>query len=145
MLKAIYNEDDYNFAMAEVARLWGAEPGSQAQGELEVWGILIDAYEHTLIKPARLDPVEVIKAEMDMSGRTKADLAAIIRANRVSEILERRRPLTLAMIRAISETWGVPADLLIADYVTSPPAAPEGRRSGRPAGRSARPAERTRA
>lgn len=116
MLKAIHNEDDYNFALAEVARLWGAEAGSDVAGELEVWGILIDAYEHALIKPGRHDPVEVIKAEMDMSGRTKADLAAIIGANRVSEILDRRRPLTLPMIRAISEHWELPTDLLVADY-----------------------------
>jgi len=53
---------------------------------------------------------------MDMSGRTKADLAAIIGANRVSEILDRRRPLTLPMIRAISEHWELPTDLLVADY-----------------------------
>jgi len=116
MLKAIHNEDDYAFAMAEVARLWGAETGSDAQNALEIWGILIDAYEQARIKPRRLDPIEVIKAEMDMSGHTKSDLAALIRANRVSEILERRRPLTLPMIRAINATWGVPTDLLVADY-----------------------------
>lgn len=118
MLRAIHNEDDYHFAMAEVSRLWGAEPGSAAAAEPKVWGILLDACENALITPTRLDPVDVIKAEMDMNGRTKADLAAIIRANRVSEVLDRRRPLTLPMIRAISEQWGVPTDLLISDYPT---------------------------
>ena len=132
MLKAIHNEDDHSFAMAEVARLWGAEPGSDAAGELEVWGILVEAYEHALIMRGRLDPVEVIKAEMDMSGRTKADFAAIIGADPVSEILDRRRPLTLRMIRAISEHWELPTDLLVADYpVDRSPVSAHGRSTPR--------------
>jgi hypothetical protein len=108
MLKAIHNEDDHSFAMAEVARLWGAEPGSDAAGELEVWGILVEAYEHALIMRGRLDPVEVIKAEMDMSGRTKADFAAI------------------------SEHWELPTDLLVADYpVDRSPVSAHGRSTPR--------------
>ncbi len=116
MPKPIHTEVDYQFAVGEIGRLWGAPEGSDAQDELEVWAILVDAYERAQVKPGAVDPVDIIKAEMDMAGRTKADLAAVIGPTRVSDILERRRSLSLGMIRALSREWGIPADLLIADY-----------------------------
>jgi len=115
--KIIRSDDEYKFAMAEIDRLWNAEAGSDAEAELEHWGLLVDAYE--AIRPGQIDPVSVIKAEMEMNGRTRADLAAIIGENRATEILSRKRALTLPMIRNICAAWEIPADLLIADYAVA--------------------------
>lgn len=112
MPKPIHTEEEYQFAKTELARLLGADSNSDA----ETWAILIDVYERSKLKPNTVDPVEYIKAEMDMNGRSKADLAAVIGPTRVSDILERRRKLSISMIRALSEKWGIPASLLIADY-----------------------------
>jgi antitoxin component HigA of HigAB toxin-antitoxin module len=114
--KIIRDDDEYKFAMAEVGRLWDAEDGSEAAAELEHWGLLVEAYES--VQPGPVDPVSVIRAEMEMNGRTRADLAAIIGENRATEILSRKRALTLPMIRDICAAWRIPADLLIADYET---------------------------
>jgi HTH-type transcriptional regulator/antitoxin HigA len=121
MLKPIHTEQGYNEAMGTLATLWRAAPGSDEAAQLEILGTLIDIYERAQIKPATLNPVEVIKAEMEMNGRTRADLAALIGQSRATEILARARPLTLPMIRAISEAWEIPAGLLVADYKTEAP------------------------
>jgi HTH-type transcriptional regulator/antitoxin HigA len=116
MPKPIHTKEEYDFAKSELSRLWGSEAGTEAQVEAETWAILIDVYERAKLKPNAIDPVDYIKAEMEMNGRSKADLGALIGATRVSEILGRRRKLSISMIRALSEKWGIPADLLIADY-----------------------------
>ena len=112
MPKPIHSEEEFQFAKTELARLLDTESNSDA----ETWAILIDVYERSKLKPNAVDPVEYIKAEMDLNGRSKADLAALIGPTRVSDILERRRKLSISMIRALSEKWGIPASLLIADY-----------------------------
>jgi HTH-type transcriptional regulator / antitoxin HigA len=116
--KPIHSVAELRAAMAEVERLWASEDAADVR-RLADWGELIDLYEARQIKPARnLDPVAVIRAEMEMNGRTRADLAAVIGQSRATEILSRKRPLTLAMIRALVGAWGVPADLLIGEYET---------------------------
>ena len=116
--KPIHSAAELRAAMAEVERLWTSEDAADGR-RLADWGELIDLYEARQITPARaLDPVAVIRAEMEMNGRTRADLAAVIGQNRATEILGRKRPLTLAMIRALVGAWGVPADLLIGEYET---------------------------
>jgi antitoxin component HigA of HigAB toxin-antitoxin module len=112
----IRTELDYQSALAEVGRLWDALPGSTAEADLEHWGILIDLYEAATLRPNRVDPVEVVKAEMEMNGRTRRDLAAIIGENRATEVLSRRRALTLPMIRRLCAEWDIPADLLVPAY-----------------------------
>lgn len=117
--KPIHTPADHAVAMAEIERLWDAEDTADIR-RLADWGELVDLYETRRIKPARaLDPVEVIRAEMDMNGRSRADLAAIVGQNRATEILNRKRPLTLQMIRGLVREWGVPADLLIPEYETA--------------------------
>ena len=116
--KPIHSVAELRAAMAEVERLWTSEDAADGR-RLADWGELIDLYEARQINPARdLDPVAVIRAEMEMNGRSRADLAAVIGQNRATEILGRKRPLTLAMIRALVGAWGVPADLLIGEYET---------------------------
>ncbi len=116
--KPIHTPAQYSVAMAEIERLWDAKHTEDAQ-RLADWGELVDLYEMRLIEPARdLDPVEIIRAEMDMNGRSRGDLAAIVGQNRATEILNRKRPLTLQMIRGLVREWGVPAELLIPEYET---------------------------
>jgi len=114
--RPIHSEEDYKLALAEVDRLWRAEPGSRDEADLELWGMAIDAYEAATMGSSKLDPVEVVRAEMEMNGRSRADLAGIIGENRATEILARQRALTLPMIRRISAAWNIPADLLIGEY-----------------------------
>ena len=117
--KPIHTASDHNAAMAEVERLWGSRAADDVQ-RLADWGELIDLYEARQIRPAQgLDPVAIIRAEMEMNGRSRADLAALVGQNRATEILGRKRPLTLPMIRRLVSAWGIPADLLIAAYETA--------------------------
>ncbi|WP_309606413.1 transcriptional regulator [Phenylobacterium sp.] len=117
--RPIHNETELGIAKAEVSRLW--EPASPEEARcLDDWAVLIDAYEASAIKPAEnLDPVSVIAAEMRMNGRSRADLAALLGQSRATEILSRKRPLTLPMIRTLSREWSIPAQLLIAEYATA--------------------------
>jgi HTH-type transcriptional regulator/antitoxin HigA len=136
MIRVIRNEDDYDYAIGELRRLWGAPEGSDRAREIEVWAMLIDAYEGAQIGPnPNLDPVDFLKAEMDMNGRGKGELAAIIGGNRASEVLARRRALTLPMIRAISRAWNIPVAPLTAEYqVERPPVRAPGRTRQKRAG-----------
>lgn len=114
--RLIHNAVEHRAALDEIQRLWSAEDPDDQQRLLD-WGVLVDIYEASLIKPAAgLDPIAVILAEMEMNGRTRADLAAVVGQSRATEIVQRKRPLTLQMIRALNRAWGIPADLLIPEY-----------------------------
>lgn len=113
--RPIHNDSELRDAMEAMGRLWNAEAEADIQ-RLADWGMMVDLYEASLITPPNgLDPVAVIVAEMDMSGRTRADLAALVGQNRATELLGRKRALTLPMIRSLHREWGIPAELLIAE------------------------------
>lgn len=113
--RPIHNESELRAAMDEMLRLWDAEAASDIQ-RLADWGAMVDLYEANLITPQNsLDPVAVIVAEMEMNGRTRGDLAALVGQNRATELIGRRRALTLPMIRRLHREWGIPAELLIAE------------------------------
>ena len=117
--KPIHTFAEHKVAMGEVGRLWGTQDAADLR-RLADWGELIDLFEARQIKPAQsVDPVAVIRAEMEMNGRTRADLAAIVGQSRATEVLNRKRPLTLPMIRKLVHCWSIPADLLIAEYETA--------------------------
>lgn len=103
-------------AVREIERLWDAKEGSEAFSRLEILATLVDAYEAKRWAVSDLDPVDTIKAEMELNGRTLPDLAAVIGKSRATEILKRRRPLTLGMIRKLSHDWHIPADRLVGEY-----------------------------
>ena len=114
--RPIHNKDDLRAAMEEMRRLWDAEDARDVR-RLADWGTLVDLYEASLIAPPRgLDPVSVIVADMEMNGRTRGDLAAIVGQNRATELMGRKRALTLPMIRRLHREGGIPAELLIAEY-----------------------------
>ncbi len=118
-IKPIRTEADYEKALAEVERLWGSEPGTPEGDRFEVLFTLVEAYEekHYPILPP--DPVEAIKYYMDSRGLNRRDLEKYIGpSGRVSEVLNRKRPLTLAMIRKLNAGLGIPAEILIQSTTT---------------------------
>jgi HTH-type transcriptional regulator / antitoxin HigA len=113
-LKPIRTKADYERALAEVERLWGAKLGTPAGDRLDVLATLIDAYEaeHYPIDPP--DPVEAIKFRMEQQRLTRKDLEPLIGTRtRVAEVLNRKRGLSIAMIRRLHERLGISADVLI--------------------------------
>lgn len=113
----IRTDADHAAALREIEALWGAAEGSPEGDRLDVLATLVEAYEDKHWPVADLDPVEAIEAAMAHEGRTRADLAALIGGkSRASEILRRKRALTLPMIRTIAREWHVPERLLVREY-----------------------------
>jgi HTH-type transcriptional regulator / antitoxin HigA len=113
-VKPIRSNADYEAALKEVERLWGAKLGSRDGDRLDVLATLIDAYEaeHFSIDPP--DPVEAIKFRMEQQNLTRRDLEAIIGSRtRIAEVLNRKRGLSIGMIRRLHEHLGISADVLI--------------------------------
>ena len=107
--------------MAQIDAIFDAQPGTPEGDLLEVLTILVEAYEeeHYPITPP--DPIEAIKFHMERMGLTRRDLEPYIGSRaRVSEILNRRRPLTLAMIRRLQEGLGIPAETLLQEEKITP-------------------------
>jgi HTH-type transcriptional regulator / antitoxin HigA len=113
-LKPIRTEADYEEALAEVERLWGATIGTPKGDRLDILATLIDAYEakhHPMDPP---DPIEAIKFRMEQQGLTRKDLESMIGPrNRVAEILNRKRGLSIEMIRQLHQHLGISAEVLI--------------------------------
>src|SRR6185295_3266943 len=113
-LRPIRTKADYNRALAEVERLWGAKGGTPEGDRLDVLATLIDAYEteHYPMDPP--DPVEAIKFRMEQQGLTRKDLEPLIGTRtRVSEVLNRKRSLSIGMIRRLHDHLGISAEVLI--------------------------------
>ncbi|MFZ5658756.1 MAG: helix-turn-helix domain-containing protein [Pseudomonadota bacterium] len=113
----IKSETDYRRALAELETVFDAKPGTPEGDRMELLSILIDAYEqkHYPIDPP--DPIEAILCRMDDLGLARKDLEPYIGGrSRVSEVLNRTRPLTIQMIRNLSEGLGIPAEVLIKPY-----------------------------
>ena len=113
-LKPIRTEADHEAALAEVERLWGAPTGTPAGDRLDVLATLIDVYEaehHPMDPP---DPIEAIRFRMEQQGMTRKDLEQLIGSRgRVTEILNRRRSLSIEMIRRLHAALGISAEVLI--------------------------------
>lgn len=116
-IRPIRTEADYRAALKEAERLWDAEPGTPEGDQVEVLSTLIEAYEAREHPIAAPDPIAAILFMMQQKGLTRRDLEpAIGSRSRVSEILNRRRPLTLPMVRALSELLDIPTDVLVQAY-----------------------------
>jgi HTH-type transcriptional regulator / antitoxin HigA len=120
-VRPLHNEQDYDWAIREIARYLEVDPvlGTTDGDRFEVLSILIKDYEDKHFATSHGDPVDVLRFAIESMGKSKTDLAALIGRSRVSEILNRIRPLTLGMIRAISKEWKVPAEMLTAQYELS--------------------------
>jgi HTH-type transcriptional regulator/antitoxin HigA len=113
-LKPIRTQADYEKALAEVDRLWGARNGTSEGDRLDVLATLIDAYEseHYPIDPP--DPVEAIRFRMEQQGLSRKDLEPLIGTRtRVAEVLNRKRSLSIGMIRRLHDRLGISAEVLI--------------------------------
>ena len=116
-IRPILTDQDLNRALRRIDRLWGAAEGTTEGAELDALVTLADAYEEKRWPLETGDPIDIIAFAMEQGGRTRADLAQVLgSASRASEILKRRRPLTLAMIRRLAKDWGIPPGLLIGEY-----------------------------
>lgn len=114
----IRNEADHAKAMASVAPYFDKEPepGTEEGDRFEILLTLIEAYESRHFPLERPDPIEAIKFRMEQSGLGARDLEPMIgRTNRVYEVLNRKRPLTLAMIRRLHRDLGIPAAVLVGE------------------------------
>ncbi len=110
----IRSEADYEAALAEIERLWGAKSGTQEGDRLDILATLVDAYEseHHPIDPP--DPIEAIKFRIEQQGLTRRDLEAILGTRaRVAEVLNRKRDLSIGMIRRLHDRLGISAEVLI--------------------------------
>ncbi len=113
-LKPIRTKRDYERALSDVERLWGAKSGTREGDRLDVLATLIDAYEteHYPLDPP--DPVEAIKFRMEQLGLSRKDLEPLIGTRtRVAEVLNRKRSLSISMIRRLHLHLGISADVLI--------------------------------
>ena len=113
-IKPIRTESDYRAALAEVEDLWGSKRGTSNGDRLDVLATLIDAYESEHYPMDPPDPVEAIKFRMESQGLTRKDLEPYIGTRtRVAEVLNRKRSLSIGMIRKLHTGLGIPADVLI--------------------------------
>ena len=121
-VKPLHNERDYDWAIREVSRYFESEPepGTADGDRFEVLSTLIEAYEDKHFATKHGDPVDVLHFAIESMGRSQAELAGLIGRNRASEILNRVRPLTLDMIRTISQEWNLPIEALATRYDLAP-------------------------
>jgi HTH-type transcriptional regulator/antitoxin HigA len=117
VIRPIRTNEDYEYALTQIELLFDAQPNTPEGDMLDVWTTLVEAYEkqaHPIDAP---DPIEAIKYYLESRGLTRRDIEPYIgdRA-RVSEIMNKRRPLTLEMIRKLHEGLGIPAEILIQPY-----------------------------
>ncbi len=117
-IKPIKNEKDYQQALKRLEQIFDAEKGTKEGDELEILSILIDKYESEHFPIEMPDPIEAIKFRMEQMGMKQKDLAEVVGfKSRVSEILNKKRKLTLDMIRKISTALHIPVEILVQDYI----------------------------
>lgn len=115
----IKTEEDYENTLAEIEQLFDAKPGTIDGDRLEILTALVEAYEDKHYSIPLPDPVEAIKYFLESRGLTRRDLELYLGSRaRVSEILNRKRPLSLEMIRRLHNGLGIPAEVLIQPYET---------------------------
>jgi HTH-type transcriptional regulator/antitoxin HigA len=113
-VRPIRTSEDYEAALAEVERLWGAETGTPDGDRLDVLATLVDAYEAEHFPMDPPDPIAAIEFRMEQQGLTRKDLESLIGSSRrVAEVTDRKRDSTLAMIRRLHEQLGISAVVLV--------------------------------
>ena len=116
-IKAIKTEQDYNQALKRLEAIFHAEIDTPEGDEAEILSILIEKYEDEHYPIGMPDPIEAIKFRMEQMGMKQKDLAEIVGfTSRVSEILNRKRKLTLSMIRKLSANLHIPTEVLVQEY-----------------------------
>jgi HTH-type transcriptional regulator / antitoxin HigA len=121
-IRPIRSDEDHRVALADIEALWGAPVGTDEGDKLDVLLTQVEAYETKRCPidiDTAFDPIEVLHYAIDELGHTQAELAELLGSrSRASEILSRRRALTVQMIHRIGEAWKIPTDLLVRPYKT---------------------------
>ena len=116
-IRPIRTARGHKAALAEITALLAADkPTKDQEDRLEVLTVLVNDYEDRAFPIEAMDPVDLVQAHMQNSGRSQKDLAALVGRALASLILSRQRAMSLEVIRKISAAWGIPADLLIKPY-----------------------------
>lgn len=118
-LRAIRTDADLDWALSEIEQYFDTPPaqGTEGADRFDILTDLIEAYENREYPIDALDPIETLKMYMDIKKKRPSDLAELVGGKpRASEILKRKRPLTLRMIQKINSSWKIPASSLIAPY-----------------------------
>ena len=116
-IKPIRSKKDLARALARIEALWDAAPGTSRGDELDVLTTLVDAYERQAYPIDPPDPIEAIKFRMEQAGMDRSDLEPFIGSRaRVSEVLSRKRALSISMIRKLHKALGIPPTVLISEY-----------------------------
>jgi len=119
-VKPIKSEEDYTATLSKIENLMDAQPNTPQMDELEVLTTLIEAYEEQHYKIDAPDPIEAIKFRMEQEGLKQKDLVSIVGSkSRVSEILNKKRKLTIEMIRNLHKQLHIPVESLFLDYKTN--------------------------
>jgi HTH-type transcriptional regulator / antitoxin HigA len=111
----IRNDEDHAAALREIEKLWGASAGTEDGDKLDILATLVERYEEGRWPNVDVsDPIDLLNYAIEELGHSQAELAELLGSrSRASELLNRRRPLTVEMIHKISEAWKIPADLLV--------------------------------
>lgn len=118
-ISPINDDAAHRAAVAEIERLWGAPQGTPEGDKLDILLTLVDAYEEKRWPIEAADPVEAITYAIEEMGHTQSELASLLGSrSRASEILSRKRALTVDMIHKISSAWHIPASILVRPYET---------------------------
>ncbi len=123
-VKPIRTDADHAAALKEIERLWGSPEGTPEGDRLEVLATLVDAYEEQRYPIDMPDPIQAIQFRLEQQGKDARALIGVIGGrSRVFEVMSRRRPLSLNMIRALHRQFGIPAEVLIQQSRKRPKAA----------------------
>lgn len=113
-IKPIKTENDYNASLKRIEALWGAKKDSEEGDELDLLCTLVESYELQHYSITTPDPIEAIRFRMEQMGLSKTDLAKYLGAqSRVSEVLNKKRKLTLKMVRTLYNELKIPAEVLL--------------------------------
>ena len=116
-IRPIQSESDYEAALSNIEKLMDAEPDTPEGNQLDVLVTLVEAYEQRHFPIEAPDPIEAIKFRMEQKGYRQSDLGELLGSQpRASEVLRKRRRLTLDMIHRLNSAWGIPAEVLITPY-----------------------------
>jgi len=114
-IRPIKTERDYNASIKRIEELWGSKRDTPEGDELDLLCTLVESYEMKHYPIAPPDPIEAIKFRMEQMGMTKTDMAKYLGSqSRVSEVLSRKRQLTLKMVKSLYKGLKIPAEILLA-------------------------------
>jgi len=121
-IRPIRTEQDYDAVVEEIGRLWGSAAGTEDSDKLDILVTLVDRYEDARWPTDdAMDPIDLLHFAIDELGHTQAELAELFGSRpRASEVLNRKRPLSLDMIRRLHEAWKLPLKLLVKPYDLEP-------------------------